>query len=151
MKDTVLSINGDGTATFNISIIGNRTMIPYFGNFKIKCLLNANEYVKANKEFSDQMGLNGSINEAEEISFALIQLRHRLLETPPFWKSENGVINGGDLEDYNVITHIFNTCMEAEKQYKEMMEENYNKTKEKVEKQRQAILKQNKENETEEE
>jgi len=46
------------------------------------------------------------------------------------------------LKDYNVITHIFNICMKAEEEYKDMMKKEYNRVKDKVAEQRDQIIKQ---------
>jgi len=150
LESTDLVVNSDGTAKFSINIVGTTTMQTYFGNFKCKCSLNAIEYIKSNKEFIEEVGSSSNFGEPEEIAFALIQLKYRLLNWAPFWAIGDSVnINGGHLKDYNVITHVFNICMKAEEEYKDMMKKEYNKVKDKIAEQRDQIIKQRSEKDLE--
>jgi len=149
LKDTTLEINSDGMAKFSVNMVGGKTMQTYLGNFKAKCLLNANEYIRANREFMDLIGDSKNLGDPEEIAFALVQLKYRLVDVPPFWQSQNSPYDGGEIKDYNIITSVFNICMDAEREYEKMMQEDYDKVKEKIKKQREALVKKKEKDESE--
>ena len=140
MKDTNITVDSEtGRATIEIhNFVGNKTMNMYMGTFECKCLLTASDYIRMNRDFVNMVGASPD-NDPTKIAFALVQLKYRLTKFAPFWKAEDGLLHGGHIEDYNLITHLYNACLEAEKQYQDMMKEQFEQNKERIAKQRKAI------------
>jgi hypothetical protein len=152
VKDTNISVNSEtGRATIEImNFVGSKTMNTYMGTFECRCLLPAGEYVKSNRDFVSMVGVSPD-NDATRIAYALIQLKYRLIKKAPFWISEGDIMDGSHIEDYNLIMHLHKACMEAEKTYKDMMKDQFDKNKDRLAKQRTAIAERVKDKEPDQE
>lgn len=133
MKDTSITVDTDtGRAEINIlNFFGNKTYNMYMGQFEVKCILPAGDYIKANKEFMALVG-NSPDNEAAQIAYALVQMKYRFTKMAPWWISPEDIMNGSHITDYNLITHLYNACMEAEEEYKNMMKKNFENNKDRA-------------------
>lgn len=117
----------EGYGYFDINLVGEHTNQTYMGSFKCKCLLSPIEQIKADKMYRDLLGNNSHLasNHVSQLCYALSQLSHRLIETPPFW--EGSGIAGSHIEDESVILQVLESSLEAaalfvEEKQKEMVE-----------------------------
>jgi hypothetical protein len=114
----------DGSiAEFHISEIGKNSGETFTGDFTVKCFLSPIDIIKADKLNRDLLGeisphLAGQ--DASNMSFALSQLKYRVVKSPAGWK--NTEIDGGHL-DINIIIKVLNTAVEAQTLYKKRSEE----------------------------
>jgi len=142
LEGTSLTVNSDGTAKFSVNMVGNKTMQTYIGDFECSCVLSAIDYVNAHKDFVSTIGIaNRVLTDPDEVAYALIQLKYRLNKWGPFWSTDGAALNGSHLRDYNVILHINKMCEKAEIEYEKMMKAEYEKTKDKIAKQREEFIK----------
>jgi len=100
---------------FKIQITGNDTGINWVGDFKYRRpSLGARSRIGALRA-----RLNGDIEtvdpEIEEFNHAASYLRHTLIEYPEWWQN---AAFGLELYDGNVISEIYNKCMEFEANWK---------------------------------
>lgn len=105
------------TATFSINVVGKFSKDTYLGTFKVKCLLSPLEEIAADKRYRDLLGDNSHLAQEHirQQAFALAQLEQRVIEMPPFW--ENDVLNGGHVQDTNVVLKILDLAIEAQEKY----------------------------------
>jgi hypothetical protein len=92
----------------------------YRGVFEFRCYLNPVQYIAADKEYRDLLGSNAALADphADNLAYALTQLKYRILKAPPFWYSEDSLFPGGSVPDREVISHILTAATEAELQYR---------------------------------
>ena len=111
-----MEINGS-QATFDLSIIGNKTNESYMGTFKAKCLLSPLEEIEADRLYREIIGQNAHLatEHVRRLAFALAQLDQRLVEFPPFW--ENDRLGGGHIEDDNIILEVLDRAIEAQEKF----------------------------------
>jgi len=105
------------TAKFTINITGRHSQATYMGTFRVKCLLSPLEEIAADKRYRDLLGSNSHLAQehVRRQAFALSQLEQRVIEMPPFW--ENDIINGGHIQDDNVLLDILDLAVEAQEKY----------------------------------
>lgn len=119
-----------GTATFFVNVESAATKTTYKGKFKVKCLLNAFDYIKSDADFRSLLGeknANFANDYVTQLCYAFAQLKHRVIEFPAWFKDADGTVGGG-LED-NVVLYVLERCVEAEDQYRKAIEERYSKAK----------------------
>jgi hypothetical protein len=124
-----------GTATFFVNVESAATKTTYRGPFKVKCLLNAFDYIKADATFRELLGEKNAefANDyVTQLCYAFSQLKHRVIEHPAWFRDPDGIIGGG-LED-NVVLFVLEKCVEAEDQYRKGIEAKYKKSKGEVKK-----------------
>lgn len=106
--------------TFKIDLIGLKSNESYKGVFQVKCLLNPMAFISADKLYRDLVG--GKPHEAHEharaLAFALSQLKYRVIKMPPFWESKE--IDGGHIDDDNIIMEILNRAIYCEGEFIKM-------------------------------
>lgn len=103
---------------FNVTEIGKNSGESFSGDFTVKCFLNPLEVLKADRLYRELMGaINPHLasSEAQNFSFALSQLKFRIIKSPSGWK--NTEIDGGHLDD-NIVITVLNKAIEAQIQYK---------------------------------
>lgn len=128
--------NEDGTITFRISEIGDRSRVTWSGPFKVKGGLSPYDELAAGKDMRYLLGDNSSSATDHEINIAysLSQLRYRIVESPEFWfnKSREG-FGGADL-DSNVILHVLQMSIDAEVEARKRLRKEARKRLEEMEK-----------------
>lgn len=92
----------------------------YTGTFVFRVFLDPIRQLQAGREFRELLGsLSAQASETErELAFSLIQLKHRILKSPPFWSStlqESGI--QGNIGDLNIIGSILDAAIKAEHLY----------------------------------
>ena len=117
----------DGYGYFDINLVGEHTNNTYMGSFKCKALLSPMEQIRADKMYRDLLGNNSHLasTHVSQLCYALSQLSHRLIETPPFW--EGSGIAGSHIKDESVILQVLEHSLEVaalfvEEKQKEMIE-----------------------------
>ena len=131
MDNNDIVLNGS-TATWTLLPTQGEVLGTYAGTFQFKCYLTPIQTLEAGREFRSFLGsFSGQATETESnISFALSQLKFRVISAPPFWEStkpETGY--AGNIPDLNILSTILDASIRAEDMFKE-----------KVAKDREAIL-----------
>lgn len=96
----------------------------YTGTFQFRCYLDPIRQLQAGREYRELIGPNALLATETEgnLAFALTQLRHRVLKSPPFWSSTlQDSAFAGNIGDLNIITMVLDASIRAENLYKEMM------------------------------
>lgn len=110
----------DGSlAEFHFDGIGKESGESFSGDFVVRCYLNPLEILKADRLYRDLMGPTNphlASSEAQNFSFALSQLKYRMVKSPAGWK--NTEIDGGHL-DANIVVGVLNKAIEAQMLYKD--------------------------------
>lgn len=108
-----IRFNDDGTAEFQVRLVGDVTQQTYLGKFKVFSVMDPFQILNAGKRYRDLLGVNPAFASETELNlaFSLAQLEYRILEAPPFW-------NNGRLKDLNVIMSVFDLAIESEEQYR---------------------------------
>jgi hypothetical protein len=119
----MIILNEDATAKFDINVLGETTKQTYLGTFEVNCILSPLEEIEADKTYRSLLGDTAMLmadQRVKEITFALSQLKVRLISFPPFW--ENHIIGGGHIKDYNVIFQVLDLAIKATNMYKEKLQ-----------------------------
>jgi hypothetical protein len=135
MKDITLQ---GSEAEFTISVIGKQSGETFQGNFKVKCFLTPIDIVKADRLYRELLGSitpHLATTEAQNMCFALSQLKYRTLRSPAGWKNEE--IDGGHL-DMNIVIEVLNKAIKAQEMYQ-------NESKKRLEKLQKQLTKEIKE------
>lgn len=88
----------DNIGIFTISELDDETNETFIGEFKVKVILSPLDILGIDRDYRELIGAVNPImasNDANNIAFALSQLRHRILSYPAFWKG--GEYDGGHL------------------------------------------------------
>ena len=88
----------DNVGIFTISELDNETNETFIGEFRVKVILSPLDILSVDRDYRELIGAINPImasNEANNIAFALSQLRHRILAYPSFWKGDG--YDGGHL------------------------------------------------------
>src|SRR5665213_765139 len=104
-NNTDLTIIGS-TAIWTLPPTQGDVQGTYTGSFEFRCFLNPLQHLQASREYRELLGNLGALATESEgnISFALTQLKHRILKAPPFWTStlqDSGI--AGNIPDLNVV------------------------------------------------
>jgi hypothetical protein len=115
-KKHSFTFNEDGTVTFRISEIGDRSRTTWSGIFRVKGGLSPFDELLAGKDMRSLLGIEAATATDHEINlaFALSNLKYRIIDAPDFWiaKSREGY-GGADL-DNNIIMLVLEMAINAE-------------------------------------
>ena len=108
-----IRFNEEGTAEFDVKLVGDVTQQTYLGKFKVVSVMDPFQILSAGKRYRDLLGVNPAFASETELNlaFALAQLEHRIIQAPPFW-------NNGNLKDLNVIMSVFDLSVQVEEEYR---------------------------------
>lgn len=97
----------------------------YTGTFKFRCYLTPLQKIAAGREQRALLGESRSWVETPDyeheawLSYALTQLKYRVMSAPPFWTSAGvNKSHEGDIPDENVLEVILDAAIRAELKYK---------------------------------
>lgn len=124
MKDIILQ---GSEAEFPISAIGKQSGETFQGSFKVKCFLTPIDLIKADRLYRELLGEitpHLATTEAQNLCFALSQLKYRIVKAPAGWKNQE--IDGGHL-DTNVVIEVLNKAIEAQSMYQKRSKEKLEK------------------------
>lgn len=118
VKQTDIFIQNDH-ATWNmvhLGALGGR----YEGTFKFSCFLSPMQVISADKDYRDLLGNNPTLASslADNLAYALSQLKYRVLEAPPFW-NDGSRFPGSSVKDIDVIDLVLEASIVAEIKYRE--------------------------------
>lgn len=118
-NDIVLN---NSTATWVLPPTQGELGGTYTGRFVFRCFLDPLQDLKAGREFRELLGsLAIQATEKEtNLAFALTQLKHRIISSPPFWSStapDSGI--EGNIGDINIIALVLEAAMVSEELFKE--------------------------------
>jgi hypothetical protein len=118
-----ITVNLDGTADWMLSAHGAIKGL-YTGLFKFRCALTPLQQIAANREYRELLGEN--ITFAEEhvtfVTYALTQLKQRIVEAPPFWSATKSGFPG-DIEDSDILQIVLEAAVQSELKYREVLTE----------------------------
>jgi hypothetical protein len=109
----------------------------YVGTFKFKCFLSPTAKIYANREYRELLGVNPVMAGEHEsfLAYALTQLKHRIIESPPFWTSTlQSSSFAGDIPDENIITKVLDAAIRSEVKYAEELKSKRDKVIQKAKK-----------------
>ena len=122
-QDNEITITGN-IATYVMPPTSSEILGTCTGTFQFKTYLTPLEEIQAGKELRALLGDLGSQASEKEIdcAFALVQLKYRVIKSPPFWSSTlQDSPYSGNIPDGNIIGMIINKAMRAETMYKELL------------------------------
>lgn len=126
MEKTDIIIDGQ-TATWIMPATQGAYGGLYTGTFQFRCLLDPLRILQAGREYRELLGKNAILADESDadLAFALTQLKHRVLKSPPFWTSTTQDPQfadfAGNLPDLNIITLVLDAALRAEGLYKDKM------------------------------
>jgi hypothetical protein len=99
----------------------------YMGTFKFRCVLSPLQIIEADRDYRDLLGPNPAMVDplAENLAYALSQLKQRVVQAPPFWTETQARFGGAHIKDTNVIDLALKAAFEAEIKYREELKENH--------------------------
>jgi hypothetical protein len=109
-------------ASFNLPPTEGEILGTYSGHFEVKCYLTPTEQLDAGREYRNLLGANAALASETEsnLSFALVQLKYRVLKSPPFWSSTlQHSAYAGNIPDLNIIILVLDSAIRAENLFKE--------------------------------
>jgi len=110
-------------ASTDYSGIGESSGETFIGRFSFKCVLSPFDRIRADSKRRELLGSTNphlASKEAQNASFALSELKFRVVASPDFYK--NREIDGGHL-DYNIIIELINMAIDAEERFKVKQQE----------------------------
>lgn len=124
MDNSDIIIEGS-TATWNMPRIEGSLGGTYVGSWTFRCFLDPIRQLQAGKEYRSLLGelAAQASSVEEELAFALIQLKYRVIKAPAFWTStlnEDGY--SGNIGDLNVIGVVLDAAMRAQNLFKEKIQ-----------------------------
>lgn len=138
IKDTDITIE-NGVASWDM-IFHGAVGGSYMGNFKFRCFLTPMQLIEADRDFRELIGTNAQFaaTNAENVAYALAQLKQRVLESPPFWRENAGRFGGGGIKDMDVLDLVLEAAVASEVKFRKELtqrhEESINRIKELMEK-----------------
>jgi hypothetical protein len=113
-----------GIATWEFRIEGGISGI-YSGSFKFRCYLTPLQKIAAGREQRALLGESRAWVETADyeheawLSYALTQLKYRVVSAPPFWTTAGiNKSHEGDIPDEEVLEKILDAAVRAELKYK---------------------------------
>jgi len=123
-----------GTATFNISMEAAASKTKYQGMFKVKCVLSPLHYIQSDSMYRELLGKTNPQFASEyvsQLSYALSQLKYRIIDSPAWFKNQETGIDGSNIDD-SILLYVLDKAVECESEYREGMEDRYKKAMEAV-------------------
>ena len=116
---------------FELSVKGETSLQLFKGKFKCVCIPNLQQRSEASV-LEKQLNRDLATLDAETSAFhrMIAQLSVRLLAAPDWWIASSG---GKTLLDLNVVFELWKSCMQAEKDWKDLVWKDEKKPEEKKE------------------
>jgi hypothetical protein len=121
MDSTDITITGN-TASWTLPPTDGEILGTYTGTFHFKCYLTPLAQLEAGREYRALLGnLSTQASDTEgNLSFALVQLKHRIVKAPPFWTATlQDSAYAGNVPDLNIIALVLDRAIYAETLFKE--------------------------------
>src|SRR5271166_2084200 len=123
MENSDITLDGS-VATWNMQRVEGELGGTYTGTFTFRCFLSPTVILQAGREYRALLGeLQGQAPDLEgNLAFALTQLKHRIIKSPPFWTSTLQESNmAGNIGDLNVILMVLDAAIRSENLFKEQI------------------------------
>jgi len=106
----------------------------YMGTFTFRCVLSPLQIIEADRDYRDLLGPNPAMVDpvAENLAYALSQLKQRVIKSPPFWTEQAARFGGAHIKDTNVLDYVLKASFESEIKYREELKENHRKATERL-------------------
>jgi hypothetical protein len=143
VKDSEITLEND-TAVWHLSFQG-QVGGTYLGTFKFRTFLTPSQVLDADRDFRELIGPNAQFaaTNAENIAYALAQLRHRVIESPPFWKEGSSRFPGSNVKDLECLELVLEAAIASEVKYRKAIAERHAESIKKI----QAMMEKRKEEE----
>jgi hypothetical protein len=108
---------------FTVSELDPETNETYIGEFRVKLILSPLETIAIDRDYRELIGAVNPFmanSEANNLAFALSQLKHRVISSPSFWKGES--YDGGHLPK-KVLYSILDMSLEVQDKFKKQRED----------------------------
>lgn len=125
-----VKIDEMGYGTFFIDMVSNLDKSTCKGRFKVLCILNPFDYVKADSLYRELLGGTNPHLASDVINtmcYAMAQLKYRIVEAPSWWHKDSQV-GGGSVGD-NILLEVLNLAIESEQQYRDWLDKKYDEAK----------------------
>jgi hypothetical protein len=124
MDNNEITITGN-VAKWTLPPTQGEMLGTYTGHFEFKTYLTPTQMLEAGREYRSLLGnLPEYASEKEKnISFALVELKYRVIKAPPFWTAtlqESGY--AGNIPDLNIIVMVLEKAMVAESMFQEKLQ-----------------------------
>lgn len=125
-KDIVIE---SGSASWDINTseaIGG----TYMGTFKFRCVLSPMQIIEANRDYRELLGIHPASADptADNLAYALSQLRQRVILAPPFWELNQTKFGGSNVKDIGVIDLVLEASFAAEVKYREELKQKHSQS-----------------------
>lgn len=118
VKESDISIENE-TALWQLNFQG-QIGGTYLGLFRFKTFLTPAQVIDADRDFRELMGpnLQYAATNAENIAYALAQLKHRVIESPPFWRDGSSRFPGSSVKDLECLELVLEAAIACELKYR---------------------------------
>lgn len=139
VEEQDISIDSKGLASWDINLNAPIAGL-YQGTFKFRTGLSPLQEIEADRDYRDLLGKNAEFaaSHIENLAYTLAQLRHRVVEYPPFWNDGTSRFPGSHIRDKEVLEAVFEASVMAEQKYRSQLAE---KTKISMEKMKKYVEK----------
>lgn len=113
----------DNVGIFTISELDQEMNQTLIGEFKVKLTLSPLDILAIDRDYRELLGPVNPLmatGEANDIAFALSQLKHRVLSSPSFWKGLG--FDGGHLPK-NVLYSVLDKSIELQDMFKKQKQD----------------------------
>lgn len=137
-EDMVSIDMSNSTASYEMNLTGEIGG-TYMGLFKFKTILTPLQEIEADRDYRSLLGSNAELatTHIDMMCYTLAQLKHRIIEAPPFWNGENTRFPGSQIKDREILQAALEAAIIAETKYKNLIkkknEEALNKLRKNIE------------------
>lgn len=121
VKDSEITIENE-TAIYHLNYQGE-VGGTYLGTFKFRTFLTPAQALDADRDFRELLGPNANFaaTNAENIAYALAQLKQRIIEAPPFWSTNAGRFGGSSVKDLGCLDLVLEAAVASEVKFRKEM------------------------------
>jgi hypothetical protein len=121
VKESDITIEND-TASWGITYQG-QIGGTYLGVFRFRTFLTPAQLLEADRDFRELLGPNAQFaaTNAENIAYALAQLKQRIIESPPFWRETSSRFGGSSVKDLDCLDLVLEAAVASEIKYRKLL------------------------------
>jgi hypothetical protein len=145
-------LNGDGTASWVLERVGRDGQL-YSGTFRFRCELSPIQIIRTDRDQRRLLGEHATY--ASDIAFnlaaSLAQLKHAVVECPPFWSEGGDEFPGSQVKDLSIVSIVSEAATLAVEKYAKHLAEEADRKAERIRKHLSDMAEQAKKRDDEEE